>query len=124
LVVICGERGVLLAKSDEPGAQGVSMADIPLVAGALEGRTMSGYGVSRDSILFQAVAIPIVVPGAAPVGVLVATKLVDSSIVRDIRAATGAEVVFYALDSHGAARVAATSLAHRDVARAALPPAG
>jgi serine/threonine-protein kinase len=120
-VFITDERGVLLAKSDEPGAQGVSMADIPLVAGALEGRTMSGYGVSRDSLLFQAVAIPIVVPGAAPVGVLVATKLVDSSIVRVIRQATGAEVVFYALDSHGAPQVAATSLARRDVARAALP---
>lgn len=123
-VFITDERGILLAKSDEPGAQGVPMAGIPLVAGALEGRTMSGYGVSRDSLLFQAVAIPIVVPGAAPVGVLVATKLVDSSIVRDIRAATGAEIVFYAFDSKGSPHVAATSLARRDIARAALPPAG
>ena len=124
-VFITDERGILLAKSDEPAAQGVSFADVPLVAGALEGRTMSGYGVSRDSLLFQAVAIPIVVPGAAPVGVLVATKLVDSSIVRDIRAATGAEVVFYVVDARGGSpRVAATSLASRDVARAALPPAG
>jgi serine/threonine-protein kinase len=123
-VFITDERGILLAKSDEPGAQGVPMAGIPLVAGALEGRTMSGYGVSRDSLLFQAVAIPIVVPGAAPVGVLVATKLVDSSIVRDIRAATGAEIVFYAFDSNGSPHVAATSLARRDIARAALPPAG
>src|SRR3712207_9102161 len=52
-VFITDERGVLLAKSDEPGVQGVPMAGIPLVAGALEGRTTSGYGVSRDTLLFQ-----------------------------------------------------------------------
>ncbi len=123
-VFITDESGILLAKSDEPGVQGVSMADIPLVAGALEGRTMSGYGVSRDSVLFQAVALPIVVPGAAPVGVLVATNIVDTQIVRDIRAATGAEIVFYTVDAHGAPQVAATSLAGREASRAALPPAG
>jgi serine/threonine-protein kinase len=123
-VFITDERGILLAKSDEPGVQGVSMAEFPLVAGALEGRTMSGYGVSRDTVLFQAVALPIVVPGAAPVGVLVATKVIDSSIVRDIRATTGAEIVFYTIAARGTAHVAATSLASHDAARAALPPAG
>jgi serine/threonine-protein kinase len=122
-VFITDERGILLAKSDEPGAHGVSMADIPLVAGALEGRTMSGYGVSRDSLLFQAVALPIVVPGAAPVGVLVATKLVDSSLVHDIRAASGADVIFYTLDSRGNPQVAASSFVNGTAARAALPSA-
>ena len=133
-VFIADERGTLLAKSDEPGASGAPMGQIPLVASALEGRTGTGYGVSRDTLLFQAVSVPIVVPGTAPakvgaensltrapLGVLVATKLVDEQLARDVRAATGAEIVFYAIDSHGHQRVAATSLgASHDVASALL----
>src|ERR687896_1371906 len=55
-VFITDERGALLAKSDETGVQGVTMAGIPLVAGALEGRTILGDGVSRGTLLFQTVA--------------------------------------------------------------------
>ena len=120
-VFITDERGVLLAKSDEPGVQGVAMADIPLIEGALEGRTTAGYGISRDTLLFQAVAVPIVVPGAAPVGVLVATKLVDHQMAQDVRAATGAEIVFYTLDARGRAHLAATSLDSARWAATALP---
>src|SRR5688572_13858550 len=123
-VFITDERGLLLAKSDEPGVQGVAMSGIPLVAGALEGRTTSGYGVSRDTLLFQTVAVPIVVPGAAPVGVLVATKLMDRQMALDVRAATNSHVVFYTLDAAGAPHVAATSLADAAEAVAALPAVG
>jgi len=122
-VFITDENGVLLAKSDEPGVRDVPMADIPLVAGALAGRTTSGFGVSRDSLLFQAVAVPIVVPGAAPVGVLVATRLVDDTTARDVHAATASDVIFYALDASGRPALAATSLAVRREATAALPSA-
>src|SRR5262249_39687036 len=48
-VFITDERGALVAKSDETSASGVAMGKIPLVAGALEGRPTSGFGVSRDS---------------------------------------------------------------------------
>ena len=123
-VFITDEHGSLLAKSDEPGVQGVPMAGIPLVAGALEGRTTSGYGVSRDSLLFQTVAVPIVVPGAAPVGVLVATKLMDRQMALDVRAATNSDVVFYTLDGRGMPHVAATSLPDAAQAAAALPAVG
>ena len=122
-VFITDERGTLLAKSDEPGVQGVSMGAIPLVEGALEGRTTFGFGISRDTLLFQTVAVPIVVPGAAPVGVLVATKLVDRQMALDVRAATGADIVFYSLDARGTAHVVATSLDSTRQAAAALPAA-
>jgi serine/threonine-protein kinase len=120
-VFITDAQGTLLAKSDEPGVQGVAMAPIPLVAGALEGRATFGFGISRDSLLFQTVAVPIVVPGAAPLGVLVATKLVDRQMALDVRAATGTDIVFYTLDAHGKAHVAATSLDSARQAVAALP---
>lgn len=123
-VFIIDERGTLLAKSDEPAVRGTPMSNIPLVSRALEGRVTSGYGVSRDSLLFQVVAVPIVVPGAAPVGALVATKILDRQIAEDIRAAIGADVVFYALDTRDVPRLAATSLGDTRGALAALPSPG
>ena len=86
------------------------MSSVPLVAGALQGHVTSGFGVSRDSLLFQAVAVPIAVPGSAPSGALVATKVVDSLLARDVKAATSAEIVFFVRDAQGA-RIAATSFA-------------
>jgi hypothetical protein len=122
-VFITDERGVLLAKSDEPGASGTQMGGIALVAGALEGRVTSGFGASRDSLLFQTVAVPIVVPGAAPVGTLTATRVVDAQLARDVRAATGTEVIFYTVDERGRRRAAASTLG-RDTATALLPADG
>jgi len=122
-VFITDEQGMLLAKSDEPAVRGASMSGIALVEGALEGRTTFGFGISRDTMLFQTVAVPIAVPRSAPIGVLVATKLVDHQMALDVRAATGADIVLYALDSHGKPHVAATSLDSARYAVAALPAA-
>jgi serine/threonine-protein kinase len=98
---VVDESGILLAKSDEPSATGANMGGVPLIAGALQGSVRTGYGVSGDTMLFQAVAVPIVVPGQAPIGALVATKAVDSALARDVEAATSAEVVFYARGDDG-----------------------
>ncbi len=105
---VVDERGTLLAKSDEPDASGTDLSGVPLVAGALQGHVTNGFGVSRDSLLFQAVAVPIAVPGSAPSGALVATKVVDSLLARDVKAATSADIVFFVRDAQGA-RIAATS---------------
>ena len=122
-VFITDERGVLLAKSDEPGASGDALSGVALIAGALQGRGTSGFGVSRDSLLFQAVAVPIVVPGGAPVGVLVATRIVDSLLARDVKAATASDVVFYALDAARTPRIAASTLEPRGEVSTALAAA-
>ena len=119
-VFITDERGVMIAKSDEPGASGDDMGGVPLIAGALQGRVTSGFGVSRDTLLFQAVAVPIVVPGGAPVGALVATRLVDSLIARDVESATAGQVIFYTLDGARRPRVAASSLGRGAEVAAAL----
>ena len=94
-VFVVDERGTILAKSDEPGAPGADMSNVPLIAGALQGHVTTGYGVSGDSMLFQAVAVPIVVPGGAPIGALVATKKVDSLLAHDVKAMTSADIVFF-----------------------------
>ena len=123
-VFITDATGRLLAKSDEPGAAGGALGGVPLVAGALRGQIATGFGVSRDSLLFQAVAVPVAVPGGAPAGALVATQVVNDRLARDVRAATAAEVVFYTLDTNGTTRVAATSFGTRVAARRALAAVG
>src|SRR5215212_5248199 len=87
-VFIVDEHGVLVAKSDEPSASGADLGGVPLIAGALQGRVMSGFGVSRDSLLFQAVAVPIVVPGAAPLSAQVAAQTRSHVVVNHVRYAT------------------------------------
>jgi serine/threonine-protein kinase len=129
-VYIADASGRLVAASDEPDAGlgpppatpavGAPYGLGPLVAGALRGQVTTGFAVARDSVLVQAVAVPIVVPGLPPVGALVAAQPVDGPLARDVRAATDAEVAFYALDAGGAARVAATSFADAGRARRAI----
>lgn len=119
-VFITDDKGVLLAKSDEPGASGIAMGNVPLVAGALRGLTTSGFGVSRDSLLFQAVAVPIVPPGGAPIGVLVATRLVDSLLVRDVKATTSSDLLFYVHDAHGVRHVSVSTLGRAPQAARAM----
>jgi|CXWL01.1.fsa_nt_gi serine/threonine-protein kinase len=109
-VMITDRSGVLLAKSDEPRMVVDSLGGVPLVAGALRGGQTQGFGVSRDSLLFQAVGVPIIIPGQPPVGVLVATRVVDSAFAADVKAATASDLIFYARDRNGDLRVVASTL--------------
>jgi eukaryotic-like serine/threonine-protein kinase len=121
-VMITDDRGVLLAKSDEPKLVDDSLGGVPLVSGALRGGITSGFGVSRDSLLFQAVAVPIVIPGTAPVGVLVATRLVDSVFAADVKVGAASDVLFYARDASGNLRITSSTLG-RDTSVAAAAEA-
>jgi eukaryotic-like serine/threonine-protein kinase len=110
-VQITDAAGVRLARSDEPQAGAAQLAGSPLISGALEGEVRAGFGVSGDSILFQAIAVPI--PGAGPGvvrGVLMAAKTIDNTLATAVQRATASEVVFFALDSGGTARIAASTL--------------
>src|SRR5262249_46689900 len=110
-VQITDAAGVRLARSDEPQAPPVLLARSPLIAGALEGDVRAGFGVSGDSILFQALAVPI--PGAGPHvvrGSLMAAKTIDSILAGAVKQVTASDVVFFALDSAGHARIAASTL--------------
>jgi HAMP domain-containing protein len=113
-VMITDQRGILLAKSDEPLLAVDSLGSVPLVSGALAGGATSGFGVSRDTLLFQAVGLPIVIPGRAPVGALVATRIVDSVFASDVKAAAASELVFFARDGAGDLQVVASTLGRDD----------
>jgi eukaryotic-like serine/threonine-protein kinase len=113
-VQITDDRGVRLAKSDEPTAAPVSLSSSALIGGALDGTVTTGAGVTGDSLLFQAVAVPVVV-GARVAGVLMAAQLVDSALAAQVKATTASDVVFYVTDTAGAPRIAASTLG-RDAA--------
>jgi serine/threonine-protein kinase len=117
-VQIADDRGIRLAKSDEPTAVAVSLASSALVGGALDGVATSGAGVTSDSLLFQAVAVPFVVASRVA-GVLMAAQVVDSALASQVKAATASDVVFYVTDTAGTPRIAASTLG-RDPALAAM----
>ena len=108
-VQIVDAQGVRLAKSDEPTAPPAQLAGSALIAGALGGEVMTGSGVAGDSLLFQAVAVPIY--SAQPViGVLMAAQVIDSTLAHSVKEATASEIIFYVVDTAGAPRVAASTL--------------
>ena len=104
-------HGVRLARSDDPSAGADTLARSALIARALAGRRSAGAAVISDTVLHQAVAVPIEGASARVVGVLMATKSVDDSVAREITAATSSGLVFFALDSTGRPRISASSIA-------------
>lgn len=109
-VFITDGRGTLLAKSDEPSAVGDALGGVPLIASALRGQLSGGFGTSGDSLIFQAIGVPIALPDGAPFGVLVATRVIDSAVIADMRSATASELVFFVRDAAGRSHVLASTL--------------
>jgi serine/threonine-protein kinase len=117
-VQITDDHGVRLAKSDEPTAPQVALSSSALIASALDGTPTTGAGVTGDSLLFQAVAVPIVVASRVA-GVLMASQVIDSALAAQVKATTASDVVFYVTDSAGVPRVAASTVG-RDPALTAM----
>jgi HAMP domain-containing protein len=113
-VQLTDARGVRLARSDDPAAGPDTLARSALIARALAGRRAAGAAVIADTVLHQAVAVPIEGASARVVGVLMATKAVNDSVAREITDATSSAVVFFALDSTGRPRISGSSLEHDD----------
>ena len=118
-VQVTDKGGLRLAKSDDPvAARGEDLTSSPLVAGALEGRTVTGFGVSGDTAVMQIVAVPIKQDlnkvGSLVSGVIMAAQQVGDSLARAIGEATGSEVAFYVLDRSTQPRIAGTTIAAAD----------
>lgn len=109
-VFITNDSGLRIAKSDEPLSSPVPMAQVPLVAGALTGQEQHGFGASGDTMLFQAVALPIKADLGPPAGVLVATQVIDSAFLSMVKTATSSDLLFYTRDPEGRERPAASTV--------------
>src|SRR2546430_448426 len=96
-VQIIDRNGFLLARSDQPGAAVVDLSESALVNKALGGETVHGFGLTGDSVLFDAVSIPIGGAGKTVGVAMLARNVTDSTALR-IMSLTGSEVVFFAID--------------------------
>ncbi len=98
---IIDDQGTVLARSDNPAVAHVSVAQSPLIAGALQGQETQGFAVS-DSMIAQAVAVPITGAGSSLTGVLMALDKINDSVAAAIGKETGSELIFYVIPQHGA----------------------
>ena len=118
-VQVTDSSGARLAKSDEAAApRGEDLTRSPLVSGALENRTITGFGVSGDTAVMQVVAVPIKQDldksNSRVSGVIMAAQPVGDSLATTIGAATGSEVAFYVIDSLGQPHVAGSTVDRAD----------
>jgi eukaryotic-like serine/threonine-protein kinase len=115
-VQIVDADGLRLAKSDDPTAPVVSLGETALVGGALAGEHTNGAGVAGDTAVFEGVAVPVVAgaTGGQIVGVLMAARTLDSTVARELQAATHSEVLIYLRDERNQPRVAASTLSEEN----------
>ena len=118
-VQVTDNAGARLAKSDDPAApRGEDLTQSPLVSGALEGRTMAGFGVSGDTAVMQVIAVPIKQDldksNSRVSGVIMAAQAVGDSLATAIGAATGSEVAFFVFDSLRHPHVAGSTIDRTD----------
>jgi len=95
-VQLTDRNGIRIARSDQPDAPAVDLSESPLIAHALGGETWRGFGLTSDSVLFDAVSIPIYGAGKVVGAAMLARNIADSTALR-IMKLTGSEVVFFAL---------------------------
>jgi eukaryotic-like serine/threonine-protein kinase len=101
-VQLIDRDGILLARSDEPGAEGADLTASKLVSVPLEtGTPKSGFGVTKGTTLFQAAGVPIMGAGNVPVGVVMASRDISDTLAAQLAKETGSEIVFFTLDSTG-----------------------
>jgi serine/threonine-protein kinase len=116
-------EGVVLARTDRPGAQGEDLSADPVVQKPLEGEESSTLWRQGDG-LYHAVSVPMQT-GPDLKGVLVAGYGLNEALASQIRKLTHSQVAFLTHAPAGPARVAASSLGPQEGAlQAALARAG
>ena len=116
-VLVTNERGLLVARTDYPAEFDLDLSRGALIARALSGEQADGPwlddGAQRLSL---AVAIPLrASPDATPQGVLVTAYEVGDTLAQEVKQATGADVVFFALDTLDRPHVVASTLPREEI---------
>ncbi len=110
-VQITDDQGVRMAKSDDPGAAADTLSGSRLIASALQGTEADGFIVIGDSVLAQAISVPIRGAGAMA-GTLMAVTSIDAEVAELIRSnAQGTvDVAFFMWPQSGPAHLFTTTL--------------
>jgi HAMP domain-containing protein len=103
-VLITDGTGVLQAWTLDRAAADEDFSRGALIGRALEGRTTEGLWIeptSRGDELYQAVGVPVIDPGGAHHGVVVAALRIDSAFASQLERHTNSEILFFSRDSVG-----------------------
>ena len=98
--VVLDPDGQLIARTDDPGAGGTDLSQVPLFRAAADGNgSASGFWEERGA-LHQAVVVPLV-QGFDLYGFLVVANLVGDDLARDVKRISGTDIVFLTRDTGG-----------------------
>jgi HAMP domain-containing protein len=103
-VLITDRTGVLQAWTLDRAAADQDFSQGALIGRALEGRTTEGLWIEptpRGDELYQAVGVPVIDPGGAHYGVVVAALRIDSALASQLERHTNSEILFFSRDSTG-----------------------
>jgi len=110
--------GVVIARSDRPGAQGLDLSKDPLVKKPLEGEESATVWRQGDK-LFHAVSVPMQF-GADIVGVLVAGYGINEALAGDIRKLTHSEIAYLTQQPGQPPQLSVSSLGPKEAALRAV----
>jgi HAMP domain-containing protein/predicted Ser/Thr protein kinase len=105
--------GLVIARTDRPGAQGEDLSKDPLVTKPLEGEESATVWRQGDK-LYHAVSVPMVT-GPDLKGVLIAGYEIDEALASDIRKLTHSEIA-YLIPGAGQPQVSVSSLGPKEPA--------
>jgi serine/threonine-protein kinase len=108
-VQVTDRNGIRLARSDQPGAPVVDQTDWDIITGALNGESSHAFGITNDSVLFDAAAVPIEGAGQVVVGTVAVARNFGDSTAQRIQRLTGSDVVFFTIGRQGTIRIAAAT---------------
>ena len=103
--------GIVIARSDRPGAQGQDLSKDPVVMKPLEGQESSTVW-RQEERLYQAVSVPMQF-GANIVGVLIAGYGIDEALAGDIRKLTHSQIA-YLIQGKGQPQLAVSTLGPKE----------
>ena len=92
-IFVTDDDGTILARTDKPGASGQSMANVPLIASALNGDEASGLMLENQN-LYHAIAVP-VVTGDVITATLAVGYSIDNPLAIQIKELTHSEAAFF-----------------------------
>ena len=93
-IIVTDHEGVVLARTDLSGRSGESLEQRPLIASAIEGRSVAGVW-REDERLYHAVSIPMII-GPTILGTVTSGYAIDDLLAEEIKRFADCEVVFFA----------------------------
>ena len=121
-VLVTNDRGILIARTDDPAQSDIDLSRGALIADALSGDETQGAWIDeRMHKLYMAVGVPLrASPREATQGALVTAYAIDDTLAQSIKQATTTDVVFFGLDTLDRPYVVGSTLPKQEIAAAVV----